>query len=41
MCYKAANWKYLGDTTGGGKDEKSQRQTRSINALGILLLLFL
>ena len=33
-CYKAANWKYLGDTTGrGGKDEKSQRQTRSIKAV--------
>jgi hypothetical protein len=33
ICYKASNWKYLGDTTGRGKDEKSQRQTRSIKAV--------
>jgi len=32
-CYKAANWKYLGDTTGRGKVEKSQRKTRSIKAV--------
>ncbi len=32
-CYKAANWKYLGDTTGRGKVEKSQKQTRSIKAV--------
>jgi hypothetical protein len=29
-CYKAGNWNYLGDTIGKGKDEKFQRQTRSI-----------
>lgn len=32
-CYKAANWKYLGVTTGRGKVEKSRRQTRSIKAV--------
>ncbi len=32
-CYKAANWHYLGDTTGRGKDEKTHIQTRSIKAV--------
>lgn len=32
-CYKASNWKYLGDTTGRGKDEKHHKQTRSIKAV--------
>lgn len=26
-CYKAANWIYLGDTTGRGKDEKFHKKT--------------
>ena len=33
ICYKAANWKYLGDTTGRGKNEKFGKQTRSIKAV--------
>lgn len=32
-CYKAANWIYLGDTTGRGKHEKSHKITRSIKAV--------
>lgn len=32
-CYKAANWHYLGNTTGRGKDEKKHIQTRSIKAV--------
>lgn len=32
-CYKAANWKYLGDTTGRGKHEKKNIKTRSIKAV--------
>ena len=32
-CYKAANWVYLGDTTGRGKNEKKHIQTRSIKAV--------
>lgn len=32
-CYKAANWHYLGDTTGRGKNEKKHIQTRSIKAV--------
>jgi len=32
-CYKAANWQYLGDTTGRGKNEKNHMKTRSIKAI--------
>jgi hypothetical protein len=32
-CYKAANWMYLGDTTGRGKDDKTHRPNRSIKAV--------
>lgn len=32
-CYKAANWIYLGDTTGRGKDDKTHRPNRSIKAV--------
>jgi hypothetical protein len=32
-CYKAANWIYLGDTTGRGKDDQSHRPNRSIKAV--------
>lgn len=32
-CYKAANWKYLGDTTGRGKQENSHKKNRSIKAV--------
>jgi hypothetical protein len=32
-CYKAANWNYLGDTTGRGKHEKRNIKTRSIKAV--------
>ena len=32
-CYKAANWKYLGETTGIGIKEKKHRVTRSIKAV--------
>ncbi len=32
-CYKAANWVYLGNTTGRGIKEKTQRITRSIKAV--------
>jgi hypothetical protein len=32
-CYKASNWKYLGDTTGRGKHEKRNIKTRSIKAV--------
>lgn len=32
-CYKAANWLYLGDTTGRGKDDKTHRANRSIKAV--------
>jgi hypothetical protein len=29
-CYKAANWRYLGLTTGRGKDDKLHKQNRSL-----------
>jgi hypothetical protein len=29
-CYRAANWKLLGRTTGRGKDSRSNRPNRSI-----------
>ena len=32
-CYKAANWIYLGDTTGRGKNDRSHKVTRSIKAV--------
>jgi len=32
-CYKAANWLYLGDTTGRGKDDQTHRPNRSIKAV--------
>ena len=32
-CYKAANWIYLGDTTGRGKDDQTHRPNRSIKAV--------
>jgi hypothetical protein len=32
-CYKAANWIYLGDTTGRGKNAPSRKVTRSIKAV--------
>ncbi len=32
-CYKAANWIYLGDTTGRGKNDLTMKQNRSIKAV--------
>jgi hypothetical protein len=32
-CYQAANWRFLGKTTGRGKTDRSHRQTRSIKAV--------
>jgi hypothetical protein len=32
-CYKAANWKYLGVTTGRGKDDLTHKPNRSIKAV--------
>jgi hypothetical protein len=32
-CYKAANWTYLGDTKGLGKDSKTKTQNRPIKAI--------
>lgn len=32
-CYRAANWIYLGKTTGRGKDDQTHRQNRSIKAV--------
>ncbi len=32
-CYRAANWKYLGLTTGRGKDDRSNKANRSIKAV--------
>lgn len=32
-CYKAANWIYLGDTTGRGKNDMTHRKNRSIKAV--------
>jgi len=32
-CYKAANWRYLGDTKGLGKDSKSKIPNRSVKAI--------
>jgi hypothetical protein len=32
-CYRAANWRYLGDTTGRGKNDQTRRPNRSIKAV--------
>ncbi len=32
-CYKAANWTYLGKTTGRGKNDHTNRQNRSLKAV--------
>jgi len=32
-CYKAANWVYLGDTTGRGKNDQTKKPNRSIKAV--------
>jgi len=32
-CYKAANWIYLGDTTGRGKNDHTYKANRSIKAV--------
>ena len=32
-CYKAANWRYLGLTTGRGKNSRSRKPNRSIKAI--------
>jgi hypothetical protein len=32
-CYRAANWTYLGKTTGRGKNDQSHRPNRSIKAV--------
>jgi hypothetical protein len=32
-CYKAANWLYLGRTTGRGKNDQTYRQNRSLKAV--------
>ena len=32
-CYKAANWIYLGDTTGRGKDDQTHQPNRSLKAV--------
>ena len=32
-CYKAANWIYLGNTTGRGKDDQTNKPNRSIKAV--------
>lgn len=33
ICYKAANWRYLGETTGRGKQDNSNKKNRSIKAV--------
>ncbi len=33
ICYKAANWIYLGKTTGRGKDDQTNKPNRSIKAI--------
>ena len=32
-CYRAANWLYLGQTTGRGKDDQTHRPNRSLKAV--------
>ena len=33
VCYQAANWIYLGDTTGRGKDDHTNKPNRTIKAV--------
>jgi hypothetical protein len=33
ICYKVANWIYLGDTTGRGKNDQTKKPNRSIKAI--------
>ena len=33
ICYRAANWIYLGETTGRGKNDQTNKQNRSIKAV--------
>lgn len=33
ICYQAANWVYLGDTTGRGKNDQTMKPNRSIKAV--------
>jgi hypothetical protein len=33
ICYRAANWIYLGDTTGRGKNDNTKKPNRSIKAV--------
>jgi hypothetical protein len=32
-CYKASNWRYLGETTGRGKNDQTHNQNRSLKAV--------
>jgi hypothetical protein len=32
-CYRAANWIYLGETTGRGKNDQTKKVNRSIKAV--------
>ena len=32
-CYKAVNWKFMGLTTGRGKNDQTQKPNRSIKAV--------
>ncbi len=34
-CYKAANWQYIGKTTGRGKNDQTKKQNRSIKAVWV------
>ena len=34
-CYRAANWLYLGLTTGRGKDDQTNRPNRSLKQLWV------
>ncbi len=38
VCYRAANWKVVGETTGRGKDSKSWKPNRSIKQVLVLPL---
>ncbi len=33
ICYRAANWQFLGNTSGRGKYNKTQKQLTSIKAM--------
>jgi hypothetical protein len=37
-CYRAANWRVVGETTGRGKDSQSRRPNRSIKEILVLPL---